>query len=282
MRPHYLIIFTAVLGCCFGVQWLCLRAAGGRTVKSESNFFSSIGRIQAGARGEPQAMVLGSSITGRLPDRAQGFEGWANMGCDGGTAVDALRAMDEGVLPRAPLLVVEANTLHLALRQGEGEIARAMRGVWFDVGVRIPLLAAYARPAAFLYSPLLARKTGAIDEPAALGGLGVSGAPPAVPGAQEVEWTPESRALVDELTSILRRLQSRGSEVVVVWMPPGRRSGSPPPPWIVEFCHRAGVRHWDLGQEVPAGTVRLTDGIHMDASSAARTMNTLTEVLGPR
>lgn len=99
---RYPLILAITLALCFAAQSLALHLSGGRTAKSESNFFSSIGRIQAGAQGKPEVMVLGSSITGRLPDRTQGFHGWANMGCDGGSAVDALRAMDAGILPTAP------------------------------------------------------------------------------------------------------------------------------------------------------------------------------------
>ena len=98
---RYALPFALTLALLFTVQTLALRAVGGRTAKSESNFFSSVGRIQAGTTGKVDAMMLGSSITGRLPDKAQGYAGWANMGCDGGSAVVTLRAMDKGLLPAA-------------------------------------------------------------------------------------------------------------------------------------------------------------------------------------
>ncbi|MCH7228005.1 hypothetical protein [Haloferula sp. A504] len=263
------------LAFCFAVQALALRAVGGRTAKSESNFFSSIGRIQAGAYGEAKVMVLGSSITGRLPDRAQGFDGWANMGCDGGSAIDVLRAMDNGVLPVAPQLVIEANTLHLPLERADTEIGRAMKGNWFKVGMKVPQLSASARPAAFFYSKLLERRIGVSARPEG-DDLDVSTRPTAVGGGIQPELAAAQRELFNEVKSILRRLKiGEGTEVVFVWLPPARSPGSPPPSWILELARESEAPFWDLGQDAGEDGVVLTDGVHMDAASAARTMRSL-------
>ncbi len=173
----YLTLLTLTLATCFGVQLLALRASGGRTTKSESNYFSSIGRIQAGTRGTPEVMIVGSSITGRLPDRAQGVSGVANMGCDGGSAVDALRAMDAGILPTAKWIVIEANTLQVALDEQPTEIGRAMQRPWFRAGMAVPALGAYARPAAFFYSKLLVSRIGSFDGQRSEADLGVTSLP---------------------------------------------------------------------------------------------------------
>lgn len=272
MRYALTLLFTLAL--CFAAQAIALRVSGGRFAKSESNFFSSVGRIQAGADGKAETMVLGSSITGRLPDRAQGFSGWANMGCDGGSAVDALVAMDAGILPVAPQLVIEANTLQLALDGKPTEIGQAMKGTWFNVGMKVPALSAYARPSAFFYSKLLARKIGGFD----LGpgeDLGVTSAPQPVLQIHQSDLTPEQGDLIQHVSGILGRLRERGSKAVMVWLPPARRDDSPPPAWILEMARRSNVLYWDLGQDVALGTVTLTDGVHMDASSAVRTVSTL-------
>jgi hypothetical protein len=271
---RYALLLALTLAACVTAQALALRAVGGRTAKSESNFFSSIGRIQAGARGEPEAMVLGSSITGRLPDRAQGFSGWANMGCDGGNAIDTLRAIDAGILPTAPLLVIEANSLQLSLDQPQTEIGQAMRKPWFKVGMTLPALAAYARPAAFIYSRLLERRIGSFDLPQG-DDLGVAGMPAAVTAAAAIELTPEQSEMIADVRGILQRLRERGSRAVIVWLPPARPDGSPPPAWILELARQCGVPYWDLGQDAQPGTVILTDGVHMAAPSAARTMRSM-------
>ena len=271
---HYLRLLLLTLAACFATQSLALRAVGGRTAKSESNFFSSIGRIQAGATGSSNVMLLGSSITGRLPDRAQGYPGWANMGCDGGSAVDALRAMDEGILPTAPLLVIEANTLHLALEAKSTEIGQAMRGPWFKAGMELPSLSAYARPSAFFYSKLLEQRIGGFGLQEGED-LGVTSRPERINEPPNAHLTSRQIELIKEVHSILERLKAKGSEAVIVWLPPARGDNSPPPLWILEMARQCGIPYWDLGQQVVPGTITLTDGVHMAAPSAARTMKSL-------
>lgn len=278
----YLFVAAFSLALCFAAQHLALRSSGGRTIKSESNFFSSIGRIQAGTVGRPEIMVLGSSITGRLPDRAQGFPGVANMGCDGGSAVDALRAMDQGILPIASWIVIEANTLHLALKSEPTEISKAMHGQWFRAGMKFSCLSSYARPSAFFYSKLLAKRTGDTGTSDLTADLGIASkpVPPSVDAAAQL--TAEQKALAEEINGILHRLEAKGSSFLFVWLPPARSDGSPPPPWILETARRSRALWWDAGQEAAAGTVTLTDGIHMTAPSAARTTVSLLNALDRR
>lgn len=277
---RYALTLALALAACFTAQTLALRAVGGRTTKSESNYFSSLGRIQAGAKDSPEVMFLGSSITGRLPDRAQGFPGTANMGCDGGSAVDSLRAMDAGILTAAPQLVIEANTLHLALAEKPTEISGAMRAPWFKVGLHISNLSAYARPSAFLYSKLLAGKIGGYGQVGSSEDLGV-GSSPSIPDVTfGFEPDPRQAELIHEITSIFGRLKAKGTKVMIVWLPPARGDDSPPAPWILEIARQSRVPYWDLGQEAADGTVVLTDGVHMAAPSAARTLVSFGRILG--
>jgi hypothetical protein len=275
---RYTLTLVITLALLFALQVYALHLSGGRTAKSESNFFSSIGRIQAGAQGKPEVMVLGSSITGRLPDRAQGFDGWANMGCDGGSAVDALRAMDEGNLPTAPLLVIEANTLQLPLEFPVTEIGQAMRKQWFEVGMKWPALSAYARPSAFFYSKLLERRIGGFNLKSGED-LGVTSKPMIVDKQPATGLTSAQQVLIKEVRGILERLKAKGSEAVIVWLPPARGDNSPPAPWIMAMARQCGIPYWDLGQQAMPGTVTLTDGVHMAAPSAARTMQSMVRIL---
>jgi hypothetical protein len=276
----YLITFAATLAVLFTAQSLALRSVGGRTVKSESNFFSSIGRIQAGASSSPRVMLLGSSITGRLPDQAQGIEGWANMGCDGGSAVDVLRAMEEGILPTAPHLVVEANTLHLALMERPSEIAAAMRRPWFKVGLRVPNLAAYARPSAFLYSKLLARRTGGFEGMESATDLGETTRPEVAGEIPARGMSDREAGFAREVGGILQRLRAQGTAPTIVWLPPARGDGHDTPPWILELSRLADAPYWDLAAGARAGSVVLTDGVHMAASSAWMTVSSLRKHIG--
>lgn len=263
-----------MLGACFGVQALALRAVGGRTGKSESNFFSSIARIQSGSRNNPEIMLLGSSITGRLPDRANGFTGFANLGCDGGSAIDALRAMDKGILPIAPLLIIEANTFPLGLASRESEISQAMRSPWFQAGRQFPGVSATARPAAFFYSRLLAGKIGTPGRPDGEI-VAVSTAPVLLPPGSVKMDEENERQLVTEISAIIGRLQTRGATCRIVTMPPGVDSGGFQDRLARAIAAEARVPFWDLGTGMPGDKIRLTDGVHMDSESAALTVRTL-------
>lgn len=271
---RYSALFLIVTACCFVLQAVALQRVGGRTTKSESNYFSSLGRIQAGATGKPEIMLLGSSITGRLPDRAQGFPGLANMGCDGGSAVDTLRAMDAGILPTAPVMVIEANTLPLALRENTSEIGKAMKSPWFAAGLRLPLLSAYARPSAFLYSKLLVARTGSFGTYDPATDLQVKSRPAPV-SQNSGNFSPSEANLSAELIGIIKRLEKRGSRCVFVWLPPGRGGGGGISDWITHIIAESDAEWWDLGTECDPSLITLTDGVHMAAPSAARTATSL-------
>ena len=279
---RYALTLALTLAACFTAQTLALRAVGGRTTKSESNYFSSLGRIQAGAMGAPEMMFLGSSITGRLPDRAQGFAGTANMGCDGGSAVDALRAMDRNLLPMAPVLVIEGNTLLRALDPKPSEVGLAMEKPWFQAGLRVPAISAYARPSAFFYSILLARKIGGFGPSGGGAGLKVDSRPQVLTVPPAGELGTAERVLIDELVPLVKRLRERGCRPVFVWLPSGREKGSAPPPWLAELVFETGSEWWDLGTEADPALVELTDGVHMAAPSATRTVTSLQQGLGSR
>lgn len=274
---RYFVTFFATIALCFVAQSLALRASGGRFTKSESNFFSSLGRIQAGTVGKPEVMLLGSSITGRLPDRAQGFTGYANMGCDGGSAVDALRGMDAGILPVAPVLVIEANTLSRALEPSSSEVGQAMKRPWFGIGMKVPAVSAYARPSAFFYSLLLARRVGDYGDPESGESLEVKTLPEALAGAGTVQLSPLETDLKNEIVSIIDRLSARGCDVIFVWLPPSRGEGSGIPDWIDAAIAESGSLWWDLGNEADPALITLTDNVHMSATSAARTVISLRE-----
>jgi hypothetical protein len=276
---HYLIGFLAMFAACIGLQTLALRAAGGKTLKSESNYFSSVARIQTESQGSPKVMLLGSSMTGRLGDRSRGFDGFANLGCDGGSAVVTLRAIDQGILPAGPILVIEANTLAYEL-QGRGkEIAAAMRTEWFQVGMKAPNLGATARPAAFAYSWLLGRGGDeggeATDDFLHIGSKPVSLDPadaPLLDGA--------SAALVEELAAIIERLRNKGSKVVLLQLP-GDPADRPKKEIAIALASRSGSPWWDLTEGLPDGAIGFTDGLHLDAASARKVMLTLQRQFDP-
>lgn len=273
----YAVCLVAALAACFGVQSLLIRSTGGRTTKSESNYFSSIARLQSGVRGEPQVMFLGSSITGRLPDRTRGFAGVANLGCDGGSAMETLRAMDAGIIPRAPYLIVEGNTLYRAVHGKETDVAKAMHKRWFRTGVAVPNLSAAARPSAMAYTLLMERKMGASGSPD-VAPFEVITQPTLGPAPQPTNK--EEDALLEEAVGILRRLGAAGSKITIVMFPPGAEPASPNRRLPEELARRAGLPFWDLANAIPPGMVRFTDGVHMDPSSATAAVRTIFKATG--
>lgn len=270
----YAFAFIAMLAACFGLQSLALRLSGGHTVKSESNYFSSIARIQTESRGSPRVMLLGSSMTGRLADRARRIPGVANLGCDGGSAVVTLRAMDRGLLPAAPVLIVEANSLTYELEGRGKEISQAIDSAWFQLGTRFPNVGATARPTAFAYSRLMAWKEGAAA--VSSDGLPISTQPTVLDPSQAPVLDGVAAVLVDELAGIIHRLETKGSRVFLIMIPPGPESATDLQATLPRaLACKSGVSWWDLNEGMPPDAVGFTDGVHLDAPGAAKVLATL-------
>lgn len=281
MTPRYLAGLLGMFAICLGAQTVALRASGGKTVKSESNYFSSIARIQTESQCQPRIMMLGSSMTGRLGDRAQHIEGVANLGCDGGSAVPTLRAMDRGLLPVAPLLIIEANSLAFELEGRGKEIGEAIGSRWFQVGIRSRNLGATARPTAFAYSLLMARSSaGAPNQDQEF--LPIDSKPVLLETASTPELDSKESALVDEITGILGRLRKSGSEILLVMLPPGAGANSIEMTIPRAVAARSAVRWWDLTDGLPADSIEYSDGLHLDAASAQKVMLTLMREIGNR
>ncbi len=274
MTLRYLAGLLGMFAICLGAQALALRASGGKTVKSESNYFSSIARLQTESQGNPRIMMLGSSLTGRLGDRAQHFDGVANLGCDGGGAVVTLRALDKGILPVAPLLIIEANSLVFELEGRGKEIGEAINSRWFEVGIKTPALGATARPAAFGYSWLMARSSGSSPN-TDRDYLPITTRPGILDPSNQPKLDPKETALVDEVAAILGCLEKSGSKILLVMIPPGAAADSAQMRIPKAVAVKSGLPWWDLTDNLPPGSVAFSDGLHLDAASAQKVMLTL-------
>jgi hypothetical protein len=275
----YALTLTFALAACFGLQSLALNLVEGRTTKSESNFFSSIARIQTGAA-EPVADVflLGSSRTGRLPGRSEEFTTVANLGCDAGTALVTLRAIDKGILPLPPILIIEGSTLVHGLGLRGKEISVSMDSPWFNVGRKVPNLGASARPSAFAYSTLLERKVRRADD-GEKAPLAVD-SKPVIASATDVTHLPQdAEDLVSELSQLIKRFQSKGTKILIVQLPPGAAPESLNTRLPYALSQQAGVPILDLSRNLPPGTITYTDGIHMAPASAAATLRSILAAL---
>jgi hypothetical protein len=267
----YTLTLALTLAACFTVQLLGLKIMGGKTTKCESNYFSSIARIQTGVAGKPEIMLLGSSLTGRFPDRSSGFKGVANLGCDGGSSVETLEAIDQGLLPSAPVLVIEGNTFYRSVSGQESEVAKGMRSFWFRLGLKVPSLQASARPSAFAYSYLLHRKVGRAEGPE-----GARFELPDRPGpaVAAVGMSAREEAFAGRVAAIIRRLEARGSKCYVVIYPPGFTGEGRTSDLPKLVAAKAGVPYWDMAAGLRPEDIVLTDGAHMAPASAAKTLRT--------
>lgn len=273
----YLLTFVGTLAICFAIQTATLRAFHGRTHKSESNFFSSMARLQTGVTPLPSVMLLGSSMTGRLPDRSNGFYGVANLGCDGGSALPILRAIARGDFPTPATLVIEANTLERGLVES-GEIDDAIRSAWFWVGVKMPQLSAAARPSAFVYSALFSRRHG---PPPSHGGSyedDVYSEPR--PWADLVPLEPKAQKAVREIRDLIERLIKRRAQILIVQLPCRREMGATSLAIAREVSRCTGVGYLDLGSRLSKAEVKYTDDVHLDGPSASLCLRCILQSCG--
>ncbi len=278
-RLNYVSGLLASMLLCFAMQ-----TGAGKLLphgKGESNYFSSLARLQEAVK-PADCLIIGSSMTGRLPDRHQGLAGWANAGIDGGSAMDGLLALNQGLLPTPRVLVIELNSLSVSLTKRHSELLDAMQSPWFDLCSRVPWLSARWRPSSMLYAALLGIQDQ--SEGAQLPAYSVSARPERL-NQEDVTHkisqnaTTEELSLVRELRESLLRIKRHGCEVWLVWLPPGRSEARSAAGWTELVAIETQSPWWDLGRAVPADQVFLTDGIHMRADSAWRTMKTIKQVL---
>ena len=275
---NYPSILAFSLLSCFGLQTLALHLVGGRTTKSESNYFSSIARIQTGTA-EPVATVFlaGSSLTGRFPSRSEEFPEVANLGCDGESAAVVMRAIDKGVLPLPPVLVIEGNTLYREQGAGDSLVGQVMDSMWFGVGRKITNLGATARPSAFAYSILLERKVGGVGGGERLP-LPVGSTAVLPPPSGEI-LPAKAQAVVSELSEIIGRFKARGCKMLIVQLPPGADAEALYTKIPYALSRETGVPMLDLAKDLPPGAVKYTDGVHMAPASAAAALRSIVMAL---
>ena len=273
---RYTLPLILTLALCFAAQALALRVVGGRTIKSESNFFSSLARIQNGLRDKPDVILLGSSRIGRLPNIPSPDRGIANMGCDGGSAAITLRAIDSGILPAAPTIVIEGNTLLHDLEHKGHDVADNLDSLWFRLGCHLKNFSATARPSAILYSALLGRR---IEKSASAHGelLPVTDKPSIQNRTERLPVDAES--LVRELADIFDRLQAKDIRLMLVTLPPASDQSTLNIQIPKALSEQSGVPLLDLTTDLPPNAVDYTDGVHMAPSSAAAALRTILAAL---
>jgi hypothetical protein len=263
---RYCSTAAGILILCLTIQTVLLFANPDRPKKSESNFFSSIARLQTGIAPLPRIMLLGSSMTGRLPDRAMGWEKVANLGCDGGSAVTVLRAIADCKFPAPEAVIIEANTLVMGLKSQQSEIDEAIDSSWFWLGVRFPQVGAIGRPASIAYSQLLARRLGSYVKTSRPANTPV---PPATAWHTVLLLSPEAENTAARLCDLFNRVRSRSVKIAIVQLPCRREQRTDWIDIVREVSRRTGAAFIDAANRLPAGSLRFTDDVHMDAATAS-------------
>ena len=277
---HAINIVT--LGILLVLAWGILIWLGGLSAQFADNSWQSnqirIERYLFGQR-PPEAVLVGSSVTGRLLPSY--FDGTAlpdtgNLGLDGcGPLLGASLVMYRQDLPR--IVVVETFLIDKPWTKNDDNLLASVNGFSPWLAARIPALRAEHRPSSLLYSWIKRRKEGASAAP--------GHNPP-----EEVDPNPPFAKTdsVARLTSTLTSLQKLGVKVVLVRFPTGERHEGllrdlPPNHPSQAVAQALHVPLIDVAKAVAAdGWEPLyTDGLHLDTQSARRVSQTLAKLVAP-
>lgn len=272
---HFFGYMVSALAACFLLQGFAFYLGKWGTGKCESNYFSTMSRFQSAAQMSAEVCVAGSSISGRLPGREAGNPNVANLGSDGGSPLDGITLLAEGVIPRPEWLVVEMNTLYNGVGYAEPNSVKGARSPWFQVGARFPLLGASARPTGMLYARLLSRDWRSEAQAFEVNGVVLR----KNPEHQAIyEFTEDENHRLNEVKDKLSAMQGQGVGVLLLTMPAGelleshrRRMETS----IEILSSSLQVKHLDLEKQIPRASLHFTDSIHMGPDSAARVLATI-------
>jgi hypothetical protein len=266
------IIFVMAL--CFFVQsylfFNCNAAAG----KGESNYFSTLSRMQFSAVEPAQITLVGSSITGRLPGREAGNVDIANLGSDGGSSLDGLRLISMQKIPTTKWVVIEANTLFVGVGYKDPPIIKGAQGFWFETGVCLPLLGASARPSSMLYARLQGRKK-------LINGDSFLVTPSNISLLEDdfsKNFTKDEKKRFLDYVEIIDKLIKLDVKVIIAHYPSASRSERESyliRKTVDKLTKRFHVIYVDLEKQIPGASLKFSDSVHLSSESAARILNTI-------
>jgi hypothetical protein len=265
---------TIALSLCFAAQACLYYLLNAGTGKGESNYFSTLSRFQAAAAPAAKIAFAGSSITGRIPGREAGNDKIANLGSDGGPALDGIRMLVDDSIASPRWLVIETNTLYGRVGYGETLISGCAKRPWFYVGASIPLLGASARPTAMLYSKLLNRPKVLTGEPF----LVMPDVTADVEGKAVEDFSEGEKMLFHDYVDGIEQLQKRGVKIVLVNYPAGEISEHEKilmEVTLFEFKKRFPVIYLNLAKQISRDSLHFTDSVHLGPESAARILSTI-------
>lgn len=260
---------------CLGIQAIAYFGCHGGSAKTESNYFSTISRFQGAVAPGAEIALVGSSISGRLPGRESGNDDVANLGSDGGTSLDGLTLLEEGLVGNPNWILLETNTLFSSGRIVEMPAVSGSRGLWFRMGGAMPLLGASARPTGMIYGKLLGRNWRGSEKPFSLQHI-----PSAIPETtlRNEDLTTQEKERIDRLGTSLLRARKSGTRILMVRYPAGILKPKQVDEMnaVIALLHQqTGAPYLDLDSQIPRSEMVFTDSVHLGSESAARVLATL-------
>ena len=260
---------------CFGLQALAYYGLNLSTGKTESNYYSTMSRFQGAVAPGAEVALSGSSISGRLPGREFGNLEVANLGSDGGSPLDGLTLLAEGVVGRPKWLVVEINTAFSSIGFPETPVVKGSRGLWFSIGGEMPLLGASSRPTGMLYGHLIGRRWTGEREPFPLAEVP---SPLPSPPLDDAQLSLLQKERIRLLIEGIRKARQNGVRVLLARYPAGpmkQRQIDEIQTAAARIHEATGVPFLDLEAQIPRSQLTFTDTVHLGPESAARVLATL-------
>lgn len=252
--------------CCALIQTAFLRYNKGKSAKGESNYFSSLARVQNAAMAPARIALVGSSITARLPDRSQNFDDVVNLGIDGGCALDGLQLLCDQVVVVTDVVVVEVNTLAVGLHSSSVSVSDQDFGKWFVWGAKFPLLSYQARPSSQSY--MFAKNVLSHDSAPIAESWEIILKPEEFNQKNLLSLENLESTRVDQLCHWIEILQQRGLKVVMLQYPPASGQLSKEFVMAENIARRCSVPLYDLGKLQEELNISFTDSVHMTSASA--------------
>lgn len=272
---RFIVGLACTLALCFGIQAYAYYKLDWKTGKGESNYFSTLSRFQAAAQAPAEIAFAGSSITGRLPGREVGNVKIANLGSDGGPALDGLRMLSSGRVALPKWVVIESNTLYGGIDFGDSLALQNSQGLWFKAGSRFPLLGASARPSAMIYHKLLRR-------PKVLSSAPVSLQSSRVTTIGEITLTKKEQYRLEQYEQSVKLLLKNNVRIVMVIFPAGKmreREKKLVMHTVAKLTQSNEVKYVNLEEQIPRENLEFTDGVHLNPESAAKVLSSLIEYI---
>lgn len=270
-KAFVVCMLIAVCGCAaLTYGWKYSLDARGVQWKSQSSFYSSLGRAQAAHRhvGEYDTTFLGSSITGRIPGVESGFYQWANLGIDASSAVEGINLMLSGITPPSPYVVIEGNQLFANLppvsKNPEKDFGES---VLFDVPFFTPLY----RVSTLLWTELR-HETFPVDgvKPYCLAPLPEMTEKPARPAS----WSDSNERVMQ---AVARLQREKGVKACLVSFPNrGRQTEAYKAEKLRYMAASLGIPYYDMNAQIAKDEpIEFSDIVHMRCKYALRVAATM-------